>query len=139
MFINLLEIIYPIGAFYISNNNTSPAELIGGEWEQIVGAALRGDNEIGYTGQDTHTITVNEMPNHKHQASNRYFSYTAGGDLNAPTYGTAQKITNAGDTAYTGGAIYVACPTFLQLLHLVQDFLILSFASVKGVIINGLY
>lgn len=103
MFINLLEIIYPIGAFYISNNNTSPAELIGGEWEQIVGAALRGDNEIGYTGQDTHTITVNEMPNHKHQASNRYFSYTAGGDLNAPTYGTAQKITNAGDTAYTGG------------------------------------
>ena len=103
MFINLLEIIYPIGAFYISNNNTSPAELIGGEWEQIVGAVLRGDNEIGYTGQDTHTITVDEMPSHKHQASNRYFAYAAGGELNAATYGTAQKTTSAGDTAYTGG------------------------------------
>ena len=103
MFINLLEIIYPIGAFYISNNNTSPAELIGGGWEQIVGAVLRGDNEIGYTGQDTHAITVDEMPSHKHQASNRYFSYSAGGDLNAATYGTRQKITSAGDTDYTGG------------------------------------
>lgn len=103
MFINLLEIIYPIGAFYISNNNTSPAQLIGGEWEQIIGAVLRGDEVTGYIGEDTHAITVNEMPSHKHQASNRHFSYSAGGNLNAPTYGTAQKTTSAGDTAYTGG------------------------------------
>ena len=34
-FVNLLEIVYPIGSLYFSTSSTSPAEVIGGQWEQI--------------------------------------------------------------------------------------------------------
>lgn len=65
-FINLLQAVYPVGAVYISTVNTSPSSLIGGTWTQITNAALRASTSIGYTGSDTHAITINEMPNHRH-------------------------------------------------------------------------
>lgn len=34
-FINLLEIVYPIGSLYFSTSSISPAEVVGGQWEQI--------------------------------------------------------------------------------------------------------
>lgn len=34
-FVNLLEIVYPIGSLYFSTSSASPAEVIGGQWEQI--------------------------------------------------------------------------------------------------------
>lgn len=34
--VNLLDIVYPVGSLYMSMNATSPATLIGGNWEQIV-------------------------------------------------------------------------------------------------------
>ena len=69
VFINILELVYPVGSFFISNNNVSPAESIGGTWTQIENAVLRGAASTGYTGTDTHSITSNEMPAHKHSAS----------------------------------------------------------------------
>ena len=65
-FINLLQAVYPVGAVYISTVNTSPSSLIGGTWTQITNAALRASTSIGYTGSDTHTITINEIPSHRH-------------------------------------------------------------------------
>ena len=65
-FINLLQAVYPVGAVYISTVNTSPSSLIGGTWAQITNAALRASTSIGYTGADTHAITINEMPSHRH-------------------------------------------------------------------------
>ena len=66
--INALNIFYPVGAFYISNVSTSPAILLGGTWAQVTNAAIRGATSTGYTGSDTHTLTVNEMPSHQHNA-----------------------------------------------------------------------
>lgn len=34
-FVNLLEIVYPIGSLYFSTSSFSPTEVIGGQWEQI--------------------------------------------------------------------------------------------------------
>lgn len=65
-FINLLQAVYPVGAVYISTVNTSPSSLIGGTWTQITNAALRASTSIGYIGSDTHTITINEIPSHRH-------------------------------------------------------------------------
>ena len=68
-YINLLEIVYPIGSVYISTTETSPAEIIGGSWTKIEGATLRScskTDEIGYIGSDTHTLTVAEIPAHAH-------------------------------------------------------------------------
>lgn len=69
-FTSLLDLIYPIGAFYISAEKTSPAELFGGEWIAITnGVALRASNTFGETGSDTHTLTTSEMPKHSHTIS----------------------------------------------------------------------
>lgn len=67
-FINILDIIYPVGSFYISNNNISPASIIGGTWTKISNAVLRGADSTGYIGSDTHTLTEEEMPKHTHNA-----------------------------------------------------------------------
>ena len=65
--VNLLDIVYPIGAVYFSRNSTSPASIIGGSWTQIQGAVLGAVGESisnGYGGDKT--ISVDQMPKHKH-------------------------------------------------------------------------
>lgn len=68
--INILETFYPVGSIYISTVSTSPANFIGGTWTSISGAVIRGmdsENEnIGYIGTDTHTLSIAELPAHGH-------------------------------------------------------------------------
>lgn len=63
--------LYPVGAVYISANSTSPASLFGGTWESIGGRFLLGADATyaaGSTGGEaTHTLTTDEMPEHKHK------------------------------------------------------------------------
>lgn len=64
------DIIYPIGSIYMSINKTNPANLFGGEWEQIKDVFLlsAGDkHKVGDTGgEETHKLTVKELPEHNH-------------------------------------------------------------------------
>ena len=64
------DIAYPIGSIYLSVNDTSPAELFGGTWEQLKERFLlaAGDTyAAGSTGGEAqHTLTVDEMPSHTH-------------------------------------------------------------------------
>lgn len=66
----LWEIIYPVGAVYISTNAASPQDLFGGTWVQLENRFLlsAGSSYIaGNTGGSaTHTLTVNEIPSHSH-------------------------------------------------------------------------
>ena len=63
----LIDLIYPVGSVYMSFNSTSPTTLFGGEWEQIVDKFLWCTNSSGETGGEaTHTLTVDEMPSHRH-------------------------------------------------------------------------
>lgn len=70
-FVNLLDIIYPINSMYITTSTVSPATSIGGTWIQIKdGACLAAYTSIsGYTGSKH--ITVDQMPAHKHSATNK--------------------------------------------------------------------
>lgn len=67
---DLLDLVYPVGSIYMSVNNTSPATLFGGTWEAIGGRFLLGADttySAGSTGgEETHTLTINEMPSHSH-------------------------------------------------------------------------
>lgn len=61
---------YPVGSVYISTVSTSPAQLFGGSWEQLQNRFLLGAGS-SYTagetgGSATHTLTVDEMPSHRH-------------------------------------------------------------------------
>lgn len=64
------DLIYPVGSIYMSVNSTNPSTLFGGTWEQIKDKFLLscGDTYAnGSTGGEaTHTLTVDEMPNHTH-------------------------------------------------------------------------
>ena len=67
---DLLNLIYPVGSIYMSVNSTNPAILFGGTWEAIGGRFLLGADttySVGSTGgEETHTLTINEMPSHSH-------------------------------------------------------------------------
>lgn len=67
---DILKKTYPVGSIYMSLESTSPAEILGGTWEQLKDVFLlaAGDNYIvGSTGGEAaHTLTVDEMPNHQH-------------------------------------------------------------------------
>ena len=65
-YINFLDLVYPIDSIYISFSSTSPAEIIGGVWEQIEGKFLRADTNVEIGGEDEHVLIINEMPSHNH-------------------------------------------------------------------------
>ena len=65
-FVNLLDIVYPVGSIYHSMSATSPASTVGGTWTQLK-TFLYGSTTAKQTGGEaTHTLTVNEMPAHAH-------------------------------------------------------------------------
>ena len=66
----LFDIVYPVGAIYMSVSSTSPEILFGGKWEQIQNRFLLAAGS-SYTagntgGEATHTLTANEIPSHTH-------------------------------------------------------------------------
>ncbi|KAK8835310.1 hypothetical protein M9Y10_013515 [Tritrichomonas musculus] len=106
----IVDLIYPIGAIYMSVNSISPQTLFGGSWEQIQDKFLLASGSTysaGSTGgasshthtTQNHTLTIEEIPSHSHnfnsaadESSTSLWSYTA-------TYRTASK----GQTDTTGG------------------------------------
>lgn len=69
-FVNLLDIIYPVGSMYFSTSSVSPADSVGGTWEQIKDAVLAASGDSYSTTVNTFggnkAITINQMPAHKH-------------------------------------------------------------------------
>lgn len=61
---------YPVGAYYISSNPTSPATLFGGTWERVQDRMIlaAGSTYVagGLGGSATKTISVANMPSHNH-------------------------------------------------------------------------
>ena len=71
---SLLNRFYPVGTIYeTTNGDFNPNTTWGGTWSKIEGKFLLGSSTsyvIGNTGGEaTHTLTVNEMPSHKHTIS----------------------------------------------------------------------
>ena len=70
---NLINIIYPVGAIYMSTNNVSPATFLGGTWEQIQDKFLLccgSSYAAGSTGGSASVaLTTAQLPSHTHTAS----------------------------------------------------------------------
>lgn len=45
-FVNLLDIVYPVGSVYITFSDISPVDSVGGSWEKIDGKFLQSSSEI---------------------------------------------------------------------------------------------
>lgn len=68
-YVNLLDIVYPVGSVYISTNTTSPSNSIGGTWTAINNAILAASGsdytvQSGFGGNKA--MTVEQMPSHSH-------------------------------------------------------------------------
>lgn len=110
----LLKMVYPVGAIYMSTSSTSPATLFGfGSWSRIQDAFLLGVGSSYATysgktgGEATHTLTESEMPAHKHgiyvynasgSTSNVYAykadGYVGGGIANTTAVGSGSAHNN---------------------------------------------
>ena len=109
MQIGLMELVFPIGSTYITQDETNPSSILGfGTWERSKGKVFVGLDEddadfnaIGKTGgEKTHTLTIEEMPKHRHGwTPGEYYyasSVTAGQEVNSQT-------GSSGSTLYEGG------------------------------------
>lgn len=67
---DLFDAMYPIGSIYLTMSSDNPSILFGGTWERIESRFLYGSingQGVGTTGgEETHTLTINEMPSHNH-------------------------------------------------------------------------
>lgn len=95
---SVLSKAYPVGAIYCSTVETNPHDLFGfGTWEYIEQGRVLLSQGSKYSagttgGAETHTLTVQEMPSHKHGG--------ATGDSGAHTHtGVASE---AGEHTHTG-------------------------------------
>lgn len=95
---------YPVGAVYMSYSSTSPASLFGGSWSQISGRFLYCTTNTGTGGNNSHTLTVSEMPSHKHKTTinDKVTPWADVGDGSA-FYGAYELPANGQETASTGG------------------------------------
>ena len=100
----MVNLIYPVGSIYMSVNSTSPATLFGGTWEKIEDTFLLASGDT-YTagntgGEATHTLTIDEIPSHRHEASTlaRYAITGAANALAGYDPSTAHQTTS-----YVGG------------------------------------
>lgn len=110
---------YPVGSLYLSvNDETSPAELFGGSWTRIedtfLWAAPEG-SELGITtldGERSHTLTVEEMPSHRHTINRIAKAVASGTDYSRITLdGTELSYTN-----YTGaGEAHNNMPPYINI------------------------
>lgn len=117
----VLAAVYPIGSIYMSVNSTSPAALFGGVWEQIQDTfllAAGSGHPAGSTGgEETHTLTVSEMPSHTHSAwfynasGNKSFGYNYGNK----GYASQEQTSSSGIENNGGGQPHNNMPPFLAV------------------------
>lgn len=97
---------YPVGAYYISSNPTSPATLFGGTWERIQDRMILAAGSTytaGLTGGSaTKTLSVENMPAHNHSCSSTGNHTHARGSMNI----TGGSIINWYYRATITGAFY---------------------------------
>lgn len=106
----VLDTYYPIGKIYITVGNENPNETVGGTWIKFgSGKCLVGVDtsqtefnvveKIG--GEKTHTLTIEEMPNHTHiekYVGVNWYQHGTSGDWNI-----SSALEPYRETGNTGG------------------------------------
>ena len=118
---NIFDLVYPVGAVYISMNQTSPQTLFGGTWKQIQGRFLIGAGTAypaGSTGGEaTHTLTASEIPDHTHSFKYTGQSVTTGVN-SIRLYQAASYQYNAysgGQSSNCGGQAHNNLPPYMAV------------------------
>ena len=101
---NIIEMIYPVGSIYITVNELNPSSIFNfGVWEKIEDKFLLGASSnflVGTEGgEQTHTLTLAEMPAHNHT----FIRHQLWSTEDVPEAGVADGygVTNKSVTVYT--------------------------------------
>ena len=114
---DLLEKVYPIGSYFWSERDTSPENIFGGRWKKIEGRFLFASNSNHYVGQtggeESHRLTVDEMPSHNHSYVKFFYDFTrykGYGDSSCSACpcnnNTTDSFYETSTTDYIGGSNY---------------------------------
>lgn len=110
-----LDQVYPVGSIYMSINSTDPSTLFGGEWERLKDTFLLAsgdtypadgtDKSTAQHGEATHTLSINEMPSHRHSRRTQPQLFAehdkTKSEIISPASGSAKAVTKYSD--YVGG------------------------------------
>ena len=118
--INMANVFYPVGAYYLANTNTSPSSLFGGTWSNLTGRFLYCNNGTAQNGENSHKLTGSEMPSHRHSfiyPINTSGSYVGGGaGLQGSSHISDKPTFDDRDTNYVqargGGAAHNNMPAY---------------------------
>ena len=109
-------IAYPVGSIYIAYNHTNPGTLFGGTWVRLTGGFLwasQASDTIGQTGgEKTHTLTVNELPEHTHGS---VYSQNTDATKNLAWYTNSGDKLAYGTVATGGGQPHNNMPPYIQV------------------------
>ena len=98
---------YPVGAYYMSSNSTSPAVLFGGTWTQITNrfifAAGSGYSVNSTGGSATKTLVTDNIPSHSHSCGSAGSHTHTRGTMNITGTISSDDATN---TQGVSGAFY---------------------------------
>ncbi|ROH88675.1 hypothetical protein ED208_12715 [Stagnimonas aquatica] len=105
LFCAMVDLIYPVGSYRLSEAEDSPAVVYTWQtWVEVAGRVLVGldaaQTEFNVVGKQggakTHTLTVDEMPNHGHPTGGQTGLAGTGDDLSLPGQGTPQEVGAVG-------------------------------------------
>ena len=98
----LVDLIYPVGSVCVSfNSNADPSGVFGGTWERIRNRFLWAATEKGVMGEtggeESHTLTVEELPSHNGHLSAGIDGTAPYGKGNYKGYLNSNTMTAVGD------------------------------------------
>lgn len=124
---SLLDMMYPVGSIYLSVSGTDPQTLFGGTWarlENVFLLAAGAKHAAGSTGgEESHTLTEDEIAPHKHamayapesSASSTGFSYGIAAGSATNSAGGRGYASNLGTFSAGGGQPHNNMPPYLAV------------------------
>ena len=124
-YVNLGQVIYPVGAIFASTSSTSPSSMFGGIWSQIVddSCLMACSGNVGIYG-GSKNITVENMPPHNHAIG--WYALDGTFEIDHPVDCTHRGLQKGWTGIHTmpegGGARLLAL--LLQMLYVEENSLI---------------
>lgn len=107
-YVSLLDIVYPVGSVFISNNSVSPASIIGGTWAKLDNETFICSGQAGARGgTNAQKLSIGNLPSNVWLTGGTCDSFGLPKALatlftNGTTYGIeAMRITNNKDSQYS--------------------------------------
>ena len=114
---------YPVGSYYWSSVNVSPANIFGGQWERVNNVFLLaagssysvGDGVTKDGGEPTVTLSVNQIPAHSHNTYYQTLGASGSARKTVAGSGSGTGVTeqNSGTTDTGGGQAHNNMPPYV--------------------------